>query len=112
MKKIEAMIKPSTLEIVVEALMRLGVSGVTLTGVKGCGQQRGHCELYNGPHYVVDLLAKVKLEVVAADEQVEEIVGMLRAGACSDRIGDGKIFVLPLEEVVRVRTGERGKKAL
>jgi nitrogen regulatory protein P-II 1 len=112
MKKIEAMIRASILETVVEALVRIGVSGMTLTGVKGYGQQQGHCELYRGPRYRVSFLPKVKLEVVVPDEQVEEIVGMLQAGAYTGQIGDGKIFVVPVENVMRIRTGERGDKAV
>lgn len=85
---------------------------MTLSQVRGSGRQKGHCELYSGPDYVVDLLPKVKLEVFTPDEQVEEIVGLLQAAAHTGRIGDGKIFVWPVEEAVRIRTGERGKRAL
>lgn len=112
MKKIAATIKQATLDTVVEALVRIGVTGMTLAHVRGSGRQKGHCELYRGPDYMVDLLPKVKLEVLVPDEQVEEIVGMLQAAACTGRIGDGKIFVEPVEEVVRIRTGERGKRAM
>lgn len=112
MKKIEAMIQPAALETVVEALVRIGVSGMTLTGVKGCGRQKGYCELSRGPQFRVSVLPKVKLEMIVPDELVEEVIGMLQAGACTGRIGDGKIAVAPVEEVVRVRTGERGEKAV
>jgi nitrogen regulatory protein P-II 1 len=112
MKKIEAIIRPATLNTVVEALVRIDVTGMTLSHVRGSGRQKGHCELYRGPDYVVDLLPKVKLEVLAPDEQVEEIVGTLQAAACTGRIGDGKAFVWPVEEIVRIRTGERGERAV
>jgi len=112
MKKIAATIKQATLDTVVEALVRIGVTGMTLAHVRSSGRQKGHCELYRGPDYMVDLLPKVKLEVFVPDEQVEEIVGMLQAAAYTGRIGGGKIFVEPVEEVVRIRTGERGKRAV
>jgi nitrogen regulatory protein P-II 1 len=112
MKKIEAIIRPATLDTVVEALVRVGVTGMTLAQVRGSGRQRGHCELYRGPDYAVDLLPKVKIEVLVPDEQAEEIVGMIRAAAGTNRIGDGKIFVRSVDEVVRIRTGEHGKLAV
>ena len=112
MKKIEAIIRPATLDTVVEALVRIGVTGMTLAQVRGSGRQKGHCELYRGPDYVVNLLSKVKLEVLVSDEQAEEVVGMLQAAAGTNRIGDGKIFVESVEEVVRIRTGECGKRAV
>jgi len=112
MKKIEAIIRQATLDAVVEALVRIGVTGMTLSHVRGSGRQKGHGELYRGPDYVVDLLPKVKLEVLALDEQVEEIVGTLQAAACTGRIGDGKAFVWPVEEVVRIRTGKREGRAV
>jgi len=112
MKKIEAIIRLATLDTVVNALVRLGVPGMTLTQVRGSGRQKGHCELYRGAEYVVDLLPKVKLEVLASDKLVEEIIGILLAAARTGRIGDGKIFVWPVEEVVRIRTGERGERAV
>jgi nitrogen regulatory protein P-II 1 len=112
MKKIEATIRQAALDTVVEALVRIGVTGMTLAHVRGSGRQKGHCELYHGPDYIVDLLPKVKLEVLVPDEQVEEVVGMLQAAARTGRIGDGKIFVESMEEVVRIRTGERGKRAV
>lgn len=112
MKKIEAIGRPATLNTVVEALVRIGVTGMTLSHVRGSGRQKGHCELYRGPDYVVDLLPKVKLEVLAPDEQVEKIVGTLQAAARTGRIGGGKTSVWPVEEVVRIRTGERGERAV
>lgn len=112
MKKIEAIIRLATLESVIAALARVGVPGMTLEHVRGCGRQKGHSELYRGADHVVDLLAKVKLEVLVADEQVEDIVDALRTAAQTGRIGDGKIFVWPVEEAVRIRTGERGQRAL
>src|SRR5437870_11534582 len=112
MKKIEAIIRLATLDTVVNAFVRLGVPGMTLTQVRGSGRQKGHCELYRGAEYVVDLLPKVKLEVLASDKLVEEIIGILLAAARTGRIGDGKIFVWPVEEVVRIRTGERGERAV
>jgi len=112
MKKIEATIRQATLDTVVEALVRIGVTGMTLAHVRGSGRQKGHCELYRGPDYRVDLLPKVKLEVLVPDELVEEIIGMLQAAACTGRVGDGKIFVESVEEVVRIRTGECGKRAV
>jgi nitrogen regulatory protein P-II 1 len=112
MKKIAAIVRPATLNAVIEALVRIGVTGMTLSHVRGSGRQKGHCELYRGPDYVVDLLPKVKLEVLAPDEQVEEIVGTLQAAARTGRIGDGKTSVWPVEEVVRIRTGERGGRAV
>ncbi len=112
MKKIEAIIRQATLDTVVEALVRIGVTGMTLSHVRGSGRQKGHCELYRGPDYVVDLLPKVKLDVLAPDEQVEEIVGTLQAAARTGRIGDGKAFVRPVEEAVRICTGEHGRRAV
>ncbi len=112
MKKIEAIIRQATLDTVVEALVRIGVTGMTLSHVRGSGRQKGHCELYRGSDYAVDLLPKVKLEMLAPDERVEEIVGTLQAAACTGRIGDGKTFIWPVEEVVRIRTGERGGQAV
>ncbi|SRR5713101_9580615 len=112
MKKIEAVIRQTALDTAVEALVRIGVPGMTLTQVRGSGRQKGHCELYRGPDYVVDLLPKVKIEIFALDEQVEQIIGMLLAAAHTGRIGDGKIFVWSVEEVVRIRTGERAERAV
>ena len=112
MKKIEAVIKPFKLDEVKEALQEVGLKGMTVTEVKGFGRQKGHTELYRGAEYVVDFLPKVKLEIIAADEKVAEIVGAIEKSAKTGRIGDGKIFVLPIDEVIRIRTGERGTDAI
>ena len=112
MKKIEAIIKPFKLDEVKEALSRAGVDGLTVSEVKGFGRQKGHTELYRGAEYVVDFLPKVKLEIVVDDSKVSEVVNAISNTAKTGRIGDGKIFVLPLEEVVRIRTGERGGDAI
>ena len=112
MKKIEAIIKPFKLDEVREALSELGVSGLTVTEVKGFGRQKGHTELYRGAEYVVDFLPKVKLEVVLEDDMVERAVEAIQQAAHTGRIGDGKIFILPVEDAIRVRTGERGKEAI
>ena len=112
MKKVEAIIKPFKLDEVKEALHKLGVQGRTVTEVKGFGRQKGHTELYRGAEYVVDFLPKIKLEVVISDEMVDKVVGAVIESAGTGRIGDGKIFVLPLDEVIRIRTGERGPEAV
>jgi nitrogen regulatory protein P-II 1 len=112
MKKIEAIIKPFKLDDVKEALGEVGVHGLTAVEVKGFGRQRGHTELYKGAEYLVDFLPKVKVEVVVEDDQVAKVVEAIERAAKSGKIGDGKIFVLPVEEVVRIRTGERGQDAL
>ena len=112
MKKIEAIIKPFKLDEVKDRLNELGVHGLTITEVKGFGRQKGHTELYRGAEYVVDFLPKIKMEIVASDSLVEEIVTALTESAQTGRIGDGKIFVSPIEEVIRIRTGERGEDAL
>ncbi len=112
MKKIEAIIKPFKLDDVKEALGEVGVHGLTAVEVKGFGRQRGHTELYKGAEYLVDFLPKVKVEVVVEDDQVAKVVEAIERSAKSGKIGDGKIFVLPVEEVVRIRTGERGQDAL
>jgi nitrogen regulatory protein P-II 1 len=112
MKKIEAIFKPFKLDEVREALSEIGVSGLTVTEVKGFGRQKGHTELYRGAEYVVDFLPKVKLEIIAADEKVADVVNAIEKAAKTGRIGDGKIFVLPIDEVVRIRTGERGSDAV
>ena len=111
-KKIEAIIKPFKLDEVKEALHEIGVSGITVTEAKGFGRQKGHTELYRGAEYVVDFLPKVKLEVVVADEQAARVVEAIAAAAQTGRIGDGKIFVMPVEDAVRIRTGETGSAAL
>jgi len=112
MKKVEAIIKPFKLDDVKEALGRIGVEGMTVTEVKGFGRQKGHTELYRGAEYVVDFLPKIKLEVVVAADQVDNVVEAIVGAANTGKIGDGKIFVLPLEEAVRIRTGERGADAV
>jgi nitrogen regulatory protein P-II 1 len=112
MKKIEAIIKPFKLDEVKESLGSLGVQGLTVSEVKGFGRQKGHTELYRGAEYVVDFLPKVKLEVIVPDGKVHEVVKSIESSAKTGRIGDGKIFVIPVEEVVRIRTGERGEDAL
>lgn len=112
MKKIEAIIKPFRLDEVKEALSKLGLKGMTLTEVKGYGRQRGHTEIYRGSEYVVDFIPKVKLEIIVEAQRVEEVVACIREAANTGKIGDGKIFVLPVEQVIRVRTGERGHEAI
>ena len=112
MKKIEAIIKPFKLDDVKDARAEIGVHGLTAVEVKGFGRQRGHTELYKGAEYVVDFLPKVKLEVVVDDDQVAKVVEAIERAARSGKIGDGKIFVIPVEEAVRIRTGERGIDAL
>lgn len=112
MKRVEAIIKPSKLEEVKEALNKLGVNGMTALEVKGYGRQRGHTEFYKGSESTVGFLPKVKIEVVVDDAQVEPVVEAIERAARTGKIGDGKIFVLPVDEVIRIRTGERGSKAL
>jgi nitrogen regulatory protein P-II 1 len=112
MKKIEAIIKPFKLDEVKEALQEVGLQGITVTEAKGFGRQKGHTELYRGAEYVVDFLPKVKVEVVLADENVEAVIDAIRNAAQTGRIGDGKIFVSNVEEVVRIRTGETGVDAI
>ena len=112
MKKVEAIIKPFKLDEVKQALSEIGVAGLTATEVKGFGRQKGHTELYRGAEYVVDFLPKVKVEVVVADALVAKVVEAVERAAKTGRIGDGKIFVVPVDEVIRIRTGERGEEAL
>ena len=112
MKKIEAIIKPFKLDEVREALSDVGVSGLTVTEVKGSGRQKGHTELYRGAEYVVDFLPKVKIEIVVPDPLVETAIDSIVKAARTGKIGDGKIFVLPVDDVVRIRTGERGSDAI
>jgi nitrogen regulatory protein P-II 1 len=112
MKKIEAIIKPFKLEEVREALTTVGISGMTATEVQGFGRQRGHTELYRGAEYVVDFLPKVKLELVVDDARVDLCVEAIRKAAHTGKIGDGKIFVTPVEQAIRIRTGEQGADAL
>jgi nitrogen regulatory protein P-II 2 len=112
MKLVVAIIKPFKLDDVREALAEVGVQGITVTEVKGFGRQKGHTELYRGAEYVVDFLPKIKLEVAVADEQVDRVVEAIQASAKTGKIGDGKIFVSPLEQVIRIRTGEMDSDAL
>lgn len=112
MKKIEAVIKPFKLDEVKEALQEIGIQGLSVIEVKGFGRQKGHTELYRGAEYVVDFLPKVKLEVVLADDMVEAAIDAIISAARTDKIGDGKIFVSPVEQVVRIRTGETGEDAI
>ena len=112
MKKIEAIIKPFKLDEVKEALQDIGVQGMTVQEVKGYGRQKGHTELYRGAEYVVDFLPKIKIEVAVADDQLETAIDAITNAARTGRIGDGKIFVSDLTEVIRIRTGERGQTAL
>ena len=112
MKKIEAIIKPFKLDEVKEALHDVGVSGITVTEARGFGRQKGHTELYRGAEYVVDFLPKVKLEVVVEDNLADRVVEAIMGAAQTGRIGDGKIFVIPVETAVRIRTGERGADAI
>ena len=112
MKKIEAIIKPFKLDEVKEALHGIGIQGMTISEVKGFGRQKGHTELYRGAEYVVDFLPKIKLEVAVTDELVEKVIDAIAQAASTGRIGDGKIFVLPIEETIRIRTGERGPDAV
>lgn len=112
MKKIEAIIKPFKLDEVKEALQEIGIQGLSVTEVKGFGRQKGHTELYRGAEYVVDFLPKVKIEVVLADDVVEGAVDAIVAAARTDKIGDGKIFVSPVEQAIRIRTGETGGDAI
>jgi nitrogen regulatory protein P-II 1 len=112
MKKVEAVIKPFKLDDVREALSEIGITGMTATEVKGFGRQKGHTELYRGAEYVVDFLPKVKLDVVVKDEDVERCVETITTAARTGKIGDGKIFVTPVERVVRIRTGEANEDAI
>ena len=112
MKLVTAIIKPFRLDDVRDALSEIGVTGMTVTETKGFGRQKGHSELYRGAEYVVDFLPKVRLEVAGADEKVEEVVSTLTKAAGTGKIGDGKIFVFGLDEVIRIRTGETGNDAL
>lgn len=112
MKLIEAIIKPFKLDEVKDALNEIGVEGITVSEVKGFGRQKGHTELYRGAEYVVDFIPKVKLEITVSDEMVSKVVDTIVDSARTGRIGDGKIFVLSLEETIRVRTGEKGNEAI
>ena len=112
MKKIEAIIKPFKLDDVKEALTELGVIGMTVTEVRGFGRQKGHTELYRGSEYTIDFLPKVKIELVVPDMLVDKVVATVAAAARTGSIGDGKVFVLPMGEAIRIRTGERGEAAI
>ena len=112
MKKIEAIIKPFKLEDVKDALSEAGITGMTVSDVKGYGRQQGHSELYRGAEYVVDFLAKTKLELIVHEDDVEKCVDIITASAKTGKIGDGKIFVMPVEDVIRIRTSESGQEAI
>jgi nitrogen regulatory protein P-II 1 len=112
MKKIVAVIKPFKLDAVKDRLHSIGVQGLTVTDVKGFGRQKGHKEMYRGAEYVIDFLPKVKLEILAPEDQTEMIVDAILTEAHTGRIGDGKIFIMPAEEIIRIRTGERGEDAV
>lgn len=112
MKKVEAIIKPFKLDDVKEALNGIGIQGMTISEVKGYGRQKGHKEIYRGAEYVVDFIPKVKIEITVEADQVDEVVRTIREAANTGTIGDGKIFVLPVEQAIRVRTGETGREAI
>ena len=112
MKKVEAIIKPFKLDDVKEALQEVGVQGLTVTEVKGFGRQKGHTELYRGAEYVVDFLPKIKIETVLPDDQIDAAVEAIISAARTDKIGDGKIFVSPVDQAIRIRTGETGDDAV
>jgi len=112
MKKIEAIIKPHKLDEVKQALTRIGVQGMTVTEVKGFGRQKGHTEVYRGAEYKIDFLPKTKIELITVDEIVPQVVETIERAAKTGKIGDGKIFIFPVEEVIRIRTGERGRDAI
>jgi len=112
LKKVEAIIKPFKLDEVKDALNEIGIQGITVSEIKGFGRQKGHTELYRGAEYVVDFIPKIKMEIIVSDDIVSKVVETIEQSAKTGRIGDGKIFVTPVEEVVRIRTGERGEDAL
>lgn len=112
MKKIEAIIKPHKLDDVKEGLTEIGIQGMTVSEVKGYGRQKGHTEIYRGAEYIVDFLPKVKIEIVVSADVVDQVVDKIRVSANTGKIGDGKIFVLPIERVIRVRTGEENRDAV
>ncbi len=112
MRKVEAIIKPFKLDEVKEALNEIGIQGITVSEVKGFGRQKGHTELYRGAEYVVDFIPKIKMEIIVSDDLVAQVVDTIEESAKTGRIGDGKIFVTQINEVVRIRTGERGEDAL
>ena len=112
MKLIEAIIKPFKLDEVKDALNEIGIEGITVSEVKGFGRQKGHTELYRGAEYVVDFIPKIKIELAIADELVAKVIDVIEKTAKTGRIGDGKIFIIPLEDAVRIRTGEKGNDAI
>lgn len=112
MKKVECIIKPFKLDDVKSAISDLGLSGMTVSEVRGFGRQKGHTELYRGAEYQIDFIPKLKIELVLADDQVDEVVSLIQREACTGRIGDGKIFVIPVEQSIRIRTGEAGEDSL
>jgi nitrogen regulatory protein P-II 1 len=112
MKKIEAIVKPFKLDDVKEALNEIGIQGMTISEVKGYGRQKGHKEIYRGAEYVVDFIPKVKIEIIVDSERADKVVDAIQKSANTGKIGDGKIFVFSIEEVIRVRTGEKGKDAI
>ena len=112
MKKIEAIIKPFKLDEVRDALAEVGVEGMTVSEVKGFGRQKGHTEIYRGSEYTVDFLPKVKLEIAVGDDMVTKVIDAIVSSSQTGKIGDGKVFVIPIEEAVRIRTGEKGEEAL
>ena len=112
MKKVEAIIKPFKLDEVKDKLNEIGIKGITVSEVKGFGRQKGHTELYRGAEYVVDFLPKIKMEIIVGDNQVEDVINTIMQAAQTGRIGDGKIFVTDLQDIVRIRTGERGEEAI
>jgi nitrogen regulatory protein PII len=112
MKKIEAIIKPFKMDDVKEALNEIGVQGMTITEVKGYGRQKGHKEIYRGAEYIVDFVPKIKLEIVVGDDLADSVVETIQKSAHTGKLGDGKIFIVPIEQAVRVRTGEKGQDAI
>jgi len=112
MRKVEAIIKPFKLDEVKEALNEIGIQGITVSEVKGFGRQKGHTELYRGAEYVVDFIPKIKMEIIVSDDMVTQVVDAIAEAAKTGRIGDGKIFVTPIDEIIRIRTGERGEDAI
>jgi nitrogen regulatory protein P-II 1 len=112
MKKIEAIIKPFRIEEVKDALAKIGIEGMTVIEAKGCGRQKGHTEIYRGSEYTVYLLPKIKIEVIVSDQRAEEVAGAIVAAARTGKIGDGKVFISNIEEAIRIRTDERGEKAI
>lgn len=112
MKKVDAIIKPFKLDEVKEALNEIGIQGITISEVKGFGRQKGHTELYRGAEYVVDFIPKIKIEIIVSDSMLPQVVSVIEKAAKTGRIGDGKIFVTTVDEVIRIRTGETGEDAL